>query len=128
MQQLLVIAAGGSLGALARFGLSSFIQQSTNEVFPWGTLIVNLGGSFMVGLLVELFDVAVIPSAWRSFLTIGFLASFTTFSTLTLETVNLFRDGEVRIGALNLIMSNVGGVLFVAFGIYASRFFLKLFS
>ena len=56
MQQLVLIAAGGSLGAIARYGLSMFVYQGTSETFPWGTLAVNLAGCFLIGSVVELFD------------------------------------------------------------------------
>jgi CrcB protein len=125
MYHLLAIAVGGSMGALARFGLSTMIQQATSDTFPWGTLAINLSGSFLIGVLVEVFDVSLVPTAWRSFLTIGFLAAFTTFSTYTLETVNLFRDGETRLALFNVLMSNIGGVACVVAGIYAARFLVR---
>ena len=62
MQQLVLIAAGGSLGAIARYGLSMFVYQGTSETFPWGTLAVNLAGCFLIGSVVELFDHAIVPS------------------------------------------------------------------
>jgi CrcB protein len=128
MQQVLLIAVGGSLGAVARYGLSTFVYHSTSETFPWGTLVVNLTGSFLIGVFVELFDTAIIPTAWRSFVTIGFLGAYTTFSTYTLETVNLLRDGELKLAAFNVLASNLIGVLFIVLGIYSFRLLLKLFS
>jgi CrcB protein len=126
MQQFLLIAFGGSLGAVARYGLSTFVYQTTSETFPWGTLVINLTGSFSIGVFIELFDTAIIPSEWRSFITIGFLGAYTTFSTYTLETVNLFRDGELKLAAFNLVASNIIGILFVVLGIHSSRLVLKL--
>lgn len=128
MQQILFIAVGGSLGAVARYGLSTFVYHSTGETFPWGTLVVNLTGSFVIGVVIELFDTAIIPTEWRSFITIGFLGAYTTFSTYTLETVNLLRDGELKLATFNIVASNLMGVLFVVLGIYSFRFLLKLFS
>lgn len=128
VQQVLLIAVGGSLGAVARYGLSTFVYQTTSATFPWGTLVVNLTGSFVIGLVIELFDTAIIPTEWRSFITIGFLGAYTTFSTYTLETVNLLRDGELKVAALNIVTSNLVGFLFVVLGIYSSRLLLKLFS
>jgi CrcB protein len=125
MQQVFLVAAGGSLGALARFGLASFVYQITRETFPWGTLIVNLSGSFLIGVLVALFDTAIIPSEWRSFLTIGFLGAFTTFSTYSLETVNLLHDGELSLASLNILGTNLAGIGFVMFGIFSCRFVLR---
>jgi CrcB protein len=128
MQQVLLIAVGGSLGAVARYGLSTFVYHTTSETFPWGTLVVNLTGSFLIGVVIELFDTAIIPTEWRSLITIGFLGAYTTFSTYTLETVNLLRDGELRLATLNIVASNLIGILFVVLGIYSSRLLLKLFS
>ncbi|HWP82179.1 MAG TPA: fluoride efflux transporter CrcB [Bacteroidota bacterium] len=128
MQQILFIAVGGSLGAVARYGLSTLVYHSTGETFPWGTLVVNLTGSFVIGVVIELFDTAIIPTEWRSFITIGFLGAYTTFSTYTLETVNLLRDGELKLATFNIVASNLMGILFVVLGIYSFRFLLKLFS
>jgi CrcB protein len=125
IHQLVAIAIGGSMGALARFGLSTAVQQGASEVFPWGTLVVNLIGCFLVGILVETFDVLVIPTEWRTFLTIGFLAAFTTFSTYTLETLNLLREGEIGLALFNIVASNLGGLVCVVIGIYVSRLLLK---
>ena len=128
MQQVLLIAVGGSLGAVARYGLSTFVYHATTETFPWGTLVVNLTGSFLIGVFIELFDTSIIPSEWRSFITIGFLGAYTTFSTYSLETVNLLRDGELRLATFNVVGSNLLGIIFVVFGIYSSRLLLKLFA
>ena len=128
MQQILLIAVGGSLGAVARYGLSAYTLGTVNDIFPWGTLIVNVTGSFVIGAFIEMCEAVVIPSDWRSFVTIGFIGAYTTFSTYTLETVNLLREGEVRVAAINVIASNVAGILFVVMGFYSARFLLKLFS
>src|SRR5512138_2868558 len=120
MQQVLLIAVGGALGTVSRYGLSTFVYHATNETFPWGTLAVNLIGCFLIGVFAELFDTALIPTEWRSFVTIGFIGGFTTFSTYSLETVNLFRDGELRLAAVNALASNVLGIVCVGIGIYLS--------
>jgi CrcB protein len=128
MHQVILIAVGGSLGAVARYGLSTLVYYLTSEVFPWGTLVVNISGSFLIGVLAELFDTAMIPAEWRSFITIGFLGAYTTFSTYTLETVNLLREGELRFATLNFIASNLMGILFVVLGIYSTRMILRVLS
>jgi len=126
MLQIILIAVGGSLGCISRYGLSTLVYEATPGVFPYGTMFVNLTGSLMIGVLSELFETAIIPSAWRSFLTFGFIGGYTTFSTWTLETLNLIREGEIRLATYNILISTVLGIVFVAVGIYASRFFLKL--
>jgi fluoride exporter len=128
MQQVLLIAAGGSLGAVARYGVATFVYHTTGETFPWGTFIVNLTGSFLIGLFIELFDTTVIPTAWRSFITIGFIGAYTTFSTYTLETVNLIRDGELRLALSNVVVSNAACILFVVLGMYSSRVLLRMIA
>lgn len=128
MQQVLLIAVGGSLGCVARYGMSTLVYNINGEVFPSGTLIVNITGSFLIGFFAELFDAALIPSPWRSFATIGFIGGYTTFSTYTFETLNLIREGELRLATLNVLGNNVLGLIFVAFGIYACRILVKLFA
>jgi CrcB protein len=128
MQQILLIALGGSLGAVARYGLSTLVYQLTSESFPWGTLVVNVSGSFLIGALVELFDSVLIAPPWRNFLTIGFVGAYTTFSTYSLETINLLRDAEFRLAAINVVASNIAGLLFAVLGIYSSRLLVKFLS
>ncbi len=128
MKQILLIAAGGSLGAIARYGVSNFVHSSMDESFPWGTLAVNVSGSFLIGVLIEAFDASLLPVEWRSFLALGFLGAYTTFSTYTLESVNLLRDGELRLAAANILAGNVAGLAAVVLGIYCSRFIMKIFA
>jgi CrcB protein len=82
----------------------------------------------LIGVFIELFDTTIIPTEWRSFITIGFLGAYTTFSTYTLETINLFRDGELRLAAVNVLANNIISIVLVVAGIYSSRLALKLFS
>jgi fluoride exporter len=126
MKNALFIAAGGTFGALSRYYLSRFIHQISGSMFPWGTLLINLSGSFFIGFFFELFDSYVIPAPIRNFITVGFLGAYTTFSTYSLETVNLLREGEMKAGLINLIASNVLGIILVVAGIYTSRMILKL--
>lgn len=127
MQHLILIALGGMAGALARYGLSRFVQLSVNQIFPWGTMFVNLSGSLAIGLFYELFDRAVIPSDLRSLITIGFLGAYTTFSTYSLETINLLREGEIRLCLINVVLSNVLGLMLVVLGMYVAKLMLKAF-
>jgi CrcB protein len=128
MQQILLVALGGSLGAIARYGMSTAVYRVTDPSFPWGTLAVNLAGSFFIGILAELFDAVLIPAGWRLMLAVGFLGAFTTFSTFSLETVSLLRDGEAGLALGNILANNVLAILFVAAGIFSARFILRLFS
>lgn len=127
MLQILFIALGGSLGAIARYIFSNIVYQHINDIFPWGTLVINLTGSFFIGVFFELFDKAILPTEMRSFITIGFLGAYTTFSTYSLETFNLLREGEISLASLNILGSNILSIILVVFGIYSSRILIKVF-
>jgi len=126
MKHLLVIACGGSLGAVARYIASKNIQSITNQFFPFGTLFVNCSGSFCIGFLFYAFDSLLVSRDIRSFLTIGFLGAFTTFSTYSLETVNLFRDREIKLALVNILLNNIISISMVIAGMIASKIFLKI--
>jgi CrcB protein len=106
MLQILAIAGGGALGALGRFGLSSGVYRLLGRDFPWGTLAVNVLGSFLMGLLFVLFlDRLAGPPELRSAILVGFLGAFTTFSTFSMETLVLVEQGFVVKGLLNILAS-----------------------
>ena len=105
--QLLAIAAGGALGAMARYGVSHGVHGMLGRSFPYGTLIVNVAGSFAIGILfVLLTERLELGAQWRAFLMVGFLGAFTTFSTFSLETLELLESGAVTSALVNVI-SNV---------------------
>lgn len=106
--RLLVIALGGALGALARYFLTGWVQALTTSLFPLGTLVVNASGCFAFGVLgTLLMGAASIPEHYRSFLLIGFLGAFTTFSTFAWNTLALFDDGRVDLAVANVVSSNL---------------------
>jgi len=123
--QILYIAIGGGAGAVSRFLLSGFINRTSNDVFPWGTIIVNLIGSFLIGLFIELFSRTIVPDNLRSILLIGFLGAFTTFSTYALESINLLQGNEIKLFFQNILIHNILGLICVIFGIYVSRVVIK---
>ena len=125
--KLLIIAIGGAIGSVARYLASGFVHRFSGAVFPWGTMAVNLAGSFLIGFLWELFDrTAATPNA-RLLVFVGFLGGFTTFSTYSLETFNLMRDGEYRLALYNVVASNVLGIALVFAGFMVSRYLIGLF-
>ncbi|RME89909.1 MAG: fluoride efflux transporter CrcB [Verrucomicrobia bacterium] len=97
------VALGGALGSLARFGCSGWVARAFGETFPWGTLTVNVAGSFIIGLLATVGGPEgrwLMPPAQREFLWVGMCGGFTTFSSFSLQTLNLMQDGEwFRAGA-----------------------------
>ncbi len=104
--QLLLIAAGGATGALLRFWMSSGIGGVLGRGFPYGTLAVNITGSFVMGLLFTwMISKGNISPEWRSALTVGLLGAFTTFSTFSIETMNLVESGELTRAAINILLS-----------------------
>jgi len=126
MIKLFFIAIGGGIGALGRYAVSRYVYRLTGTLFPWGTMAVNVMGCFLIGFFFDVFDRSVLSSETKSLITIGFLGAFTTFSTYSLETLNLFKDGEIRLGAVNIVLSNILGIAAVVLGIIASRVLVKL--
>ena len=125
MKNILVIALGGSLGALSRYYLSKMITDYSGGTFPWGTLTVNLIGALLIGFLYGLFDRIIIPIEFRVFITIGFIGAFTTFSTFALESVNLLREGEIKLGLSNIIINNGASIICVLLGFYIAGLIMR---
>lgn len=113
----LVIGAGGFLGAIARYMVSVWISQRWGRGFPLGTFLINVSGSFLIGLLMTLMsDRFTENPQWRTFLVIGFLGAYTTFSTFEYETGALVRDGEWLYASLNVIGSVLAGFIALKLG------------
>ncbi len=118
----LAVAAFGALGAVARYAVDGAVSRATAGQFPWGTLVVNIAGSFALGALVELTtNRMVLPAEWRIALGIGFLGAFTTFSTFTYETFRMLESGAVGEALLNVALSLVLGLLAAALGVGVGR-------
>ena len=126
MLKFLSIAFGGAAGALLRYGVSGLISRSFSGGFPLGTLAVNLIGSFLIGLIWGVLEIATISQNLKLFLLIGLLGSFTTFSTFSLENFSMLRDGEYWLVLFNVALSVVLGVMFVFIGFFVSRFTLDI--
>ncbi len=91
---LIVVFLGAGLGGVARYALGGWIQQAAGAAFPWGTLVINITGSLLLGFLVALLENIGTSAAWRLFLTIGFCGGYTTFSTFSYESMRLLQDGQ----------------------------------
>ena len=110
MLTYLWVAIGGTLGSVARFWCSGFVAQTVGGTFPWGTMVVNVVGSFIIGFFGTLTGVdgrlLVAPDV-RTFVMVGFCGGYTTFSSFSLQTLALARDGEwLQVGA-NVVLSVV---------------------
>jgi CrcB protein len=121
---LLVIGLGGALGAVSRYAASGWVQTLTGSFFPWGTVAVNVAGSLALGFVMVWLQSTTSSAELRDLVTVGFLGSFTTFSTFSYETVAMLRDGEWwRAGGytagsvvLGLIAVALGALLAAALG------------
>ena len=124
--RLFYVVIGGGIGALLRYLISGFIQKQSISIFPHGTLAVNLIGAFIVGFLWELFQNVIVSTNIRVFLFMGILGAFTTFSTFSLETVNLIKDKEYITALINILISNFGCIILIFSGFAAARLLLRL--
>jgi len=107
MKYLVFIALGGAGGAVSRYLLSNYVHSWTNHHIPFGTLAVNVLGSFLIGILyVLIMEKMTIHQDWRSVLMVGFLGAFTTFSTFSLESIRLLEQGHIG-SALFYILASV---------------------
>ena len=122
MKQLLVIAAGGAVGALMRYGMSNAVYAMLGRSFPYGTLAVNVFGSLLMGFLfVLLIERSTFDVLWRSAILIGGLGAFTTFSTFSIETLNLIENGSVTLALLNMLLSVALCIIAVWLGVAVAR-------
>jgi CrcB protein len=124
MMKILLIGLAGLLGTILRYSLSAIVARRYGETFPMGTLIVNLLGCFLAGLLFYLMQEKFpLNETLRTTLMVGLLGGFTTFSAYGLQTFTLLRDGRFAFAALNLVVSNAAGLLMVWAGYGVAKAF-----
>jgi len=119
-QKLILIAVLGGIGTLARYILSGFVQRLYGGNFPWGTAVVNITGCFLFGLVWSIAEHRIgINNMTRTVLLVGFMGSFTTFSTYMFETGELLRGEQWLLALANLLAQNIIGIgfLFIGFAI-----------
>lgn len=128
MIKLMAIGIGGAIGTLLRYSISGLDYKFSNGIFPFSTLLVNLMGSFAIGILWGAFEDSAVPPTIRTFMFIGLLGGFTTFSTFALENFNLIKDGERIIAVMNILISNLFGVGLVFIGYGMAKLILSFFK
>ena len=122
MTQAMAIAAGGAIGALLRFWMSTWVYARLGSDFPYGTLAVNVLGSLVMGVLyVLLLERMDLDPIWRAALLVGLLGAFTTFSTFSIETLNLIENRESIKALMNIFLSVVLCVFAAWLGVIAGR-------
>ncbi len=122
--EISLVALGGAVGAVARYWVSGMVYRLTGPGFPWGTLVVNLVGCFLIGVVIVVLESTIQSGAIRAAVAIGFLGAFTTFSTFSYETLALLQDGDwLRAGAY-VTGSVMVGLLAVAAGFGAAGLLL----
>ena len=119
---LLLIGLGGFAGAITRYLIDGAVADRTGGAFPWGTLVINATGSFVLGLLFALTtDRAILPAEIRGPVLIGFIGAYTTFSTWMLESWRLVETGALAAAAANLLGSTAVGIVAVVAGLTLGR-------
>lgn len=124
MQKYVVVGIGGFLGAVARYVVGNYIGSRYGVRFPYGTFVINMTGSFLIGLVLTVLARTTASPYWRYLIPIGFIGAYTTFSTFEYETLRAVQDGQVTTGLLNITLSVVVGFLAVWAGAAMGRVFV----
>lgn len=121
----LYIAVGGAAGAVARYGLAGWVQDRSGFQFPWGTLLVNVLGSALIGAAIRYLEATPVTAEMRAFVTVGLLGAFTTFSTFSYETVGLLEEGALARATTYSLGSLLLGIVAVYAGLSAATLIIQ---
>ena len=121
MLKYVVVGVGGFLGAIARYALGTYIGGRYGVRFPLGTFVINVSGSFLIGLILTLLARTTASAYCRYLIPIGFIGAYTTFSTFEYETLRAIQDGQLMTGFLNIALSLVIGFIAVWAGAAIGR-------
>jgi fluoride exporter len=124
MLNYFMVAIGGALGSVARFWISTVMAERFTETFPIGTLVVNVSGSFLIGLLAALAKGGTVPNSMRTFLMVGVCGGYTTFSSFSLQNLQLLQNGNYYYAGLNTGLSLVLCMVAVWLGYIAGLAFV----
>jgi CrcB protein len=118
---VLLVAIGAAIGGVARYLIGGWLASLLGPDFPWGTVFVNVTGSFVIGVVLILVQGGALPVGARPFVAVGILGGYTTFSTYSYETLELITDGNYGVAVINIFVQLVLGLIGVYLGVVLGR-------